>query len=66
MNKYIILLFILIAIALIGYNVTMLNFDAILQGDSIIALIGIVASLCAIVLLAIFWQSKKIQNKIKD
>ncbi|WP_047418122.1 hypothetical protein [Cellulophaga sp. Hel_I_12] len=66
MNKYISFLLILIAVALIGYNSTMLNFDNLLQGDSTIALIGIVASLCAIVVLVIFLMSKKIQNKVKE
>jgi uncharacterized membrane protein YhaH (DUF805 family) len=66
MNKYISFLLILIAVALIGYNSTMLNFDNLLQGDSTIALIGIVASLCAIVVLVIFLMSKKIQKKVKE
>lgn len=66
MNKYISILLILIAVALIVYNTTLLNFDNVLQGDSIIALIGIVASLCAIVLLVIYTMSKKIQKKIKE
>tara|TARA_R110000868_G_scaffold296867_1_gene557249 strand:+ start:73 stop:276 length:204 start_codon:yes stop_codon:yes gene_type:complete len=66
MNKYISFFLILIAVALIGYNSTMLNFDNLLQGDSTIALIGIVASLCAIVVLVIFLMSKKIQKKVKE
>ncbi len=66
MNKYISILLILVAVALIVYNTTLLNFDNVLQGDSIIALIGIVASLCAIVLLVIYTMSKKIQKKIKE
>jgi uncharacterized membrane protein len=66
MNKYISIFLILIAVSLIVYNTTLLNFDNVFQGDSIIALIGIVASLCAIVLLVIYMVSKKIQRKIKE
>lgn len=66
MNKVITSILIIIAIALIAYNATHLNFDSLFEGDSIIALIGIVASLCAIVLLVLFMLSKKIQKKIKD
>jgi ABC-type transport system involved in multi-copper enzyme maturation permease subunit len=66
MNKYISIFLILIAVSLIVYNTTLLNFDNVLQGDSIIALIGIVASLCAIVILVIYMMSKKIQRKIKE
>lgn len=62
MNKKLIAILIILAIALIAYNVTLLNFENLLEGDSAIALIGIVASLCAIVLLLIFITSKKIQN----
>ena len=63
MNRVVSIVFIVIAIALIIYNSTLLNFNNLLEGDSVIALIGIVASLCAIVLLIIFMMSKKIQKK---
>ncbi|WP_420321103.1 hypothetical protein [Flagellimonas sp.] len=66
MNKTLIIILILIALGLIAYNVTLVNFEAPFQGDSTIALIGIIASLCAIVLLLIFMTSKKIDKKIKD
>tara|TARA_R110000868_G_scaffold82956_7_gene234067 strand:+ start:51930 stop:52133 length:204 start_codon:yes stop_codon:yes gene_type:complete len=66
MNRVVSIVFIVIAIALIIYNSTLLNFNNLLEGDSVIALIGIVASLCAIVLLIIFMMSKKIQKKIED
>ena len=54
------------AIALIAYNVTLVNFEDPFEGNSIIALIGIVASFCAIVLLLIFMVSKKIEKKIDE
>ena len=56
---------IVLAIALIVFNITRLNFDALFQGNSVVALIGIVSGLCAIVLMAIYLVSKKIQEKTK-
>lgn len=57
---------ILLAVALIAYNATMIDYQNPFEGDSIIALIGIVAPLCAIILLLIYMTSKRIQNKIKE
>ena len=54
-----------IAILLIGYNVTQINFNAPFEGESMVALITIFAGLCAIVLLAILRISKKIEQTIK-
>lgn len=54
------------ALALIAYNVTIIDFETPFAGKSTIALIGIVASLCAILLLLIFRTSKKIQLKIEE
>ena len=64
MNRILSIILITLAIALIAYNVTLINFENPLEGDSIIAIIGIVASLCALVLLLIFIASKKIQKKV--
>ncbi|MEO2051269.1 hypothetical protein [Flagellimonas beolgyonensis] len=66
MNKTFSIVLILLALALIAFNVTLVDFQNPLQGDSTIALIGIVASLCAVVLLLIFMTSKKIEKKLKD
>ena len=66
MNKTFSIVLILLALALIAFNVTLVDFQNPLQGDSTIALIGIVASLCAVVLLLIFMSSKKIEKKLKD
>lgn len=65
MNRTFALVLILLALGLIAYNVTLVDFDNPIQGDSTIALIGIVASLCAIVLMLIFMTSKKIDKKLK-
>lgn len=66
MNKTLSIILIVAALALIAYNVTLIDFDNPLDGNSIIALIGILASLCAVVLLLIFRTSKKIQRKIEN
>ncbi|MBA4745481.1 hypothetical protein [Flagellimonas halotolerans] len=66
MNKTFAIVLIILALGLIAYNVTLVDFENPLQGDSTIALIGIVASLCAIVLMLIFITSKKIDKKLKD
>ncbi|MFK5973070.1 MAG: hypothetical protein QM485_07295 [Flavobacteriaceae bacterium] len=64
MNKILSLILIMLGIGLIAYNVTLINFENPLEGNSIIALIGIVAALCAIVLLLLFITSKKIQKTL--
>ena len=65
MTKIVSIVLIVIAVALIVYNATDIDFNNPLQGDSVIALIGIVAALCAIVLIVIFMMSKKIQQKVE-
>jgi len=66
MSKTITIVLIAMALALIAYNVTIIDFETPFGGKSTIALIGIVASLCAIMLLLIFRTSKKIQQKIEE
>jgi uncharacterized membrane protein (DUF485 family) len=66
MNKILLLVLLLLAIALIAYNVTLIDFQNPFEGNSIVALIGIVASLCAIVLLLIYVISKKIKDKMNE
>lgn len=55
-----------IALVLIGFNTTKLNFNAVLEGESFIAVITIIASLCAIILLQILRISKKIERLQKQ
>lgn len=57
---------ILFALGLIAYNATLVDFENPLQGDSTVALIGIIAASCAVVLLLIFRVSKKIQKRLKE
>ncbi|ASO05021.1 MULTISPECIES: hypothetical protein [Arenibacter] len=66
MNKILIVILIVLGLGLIAYNVTLVDFKEPFQGNSIIALIGILAALCAIVLLLIYSTSKKIQKKIEQ
>ena len=54
-----------ISLGLVVFNLFYVDFAAPLQGDSVVALVGIVAGLCAIVLLALLWFAKTIQEKIK-
>ncbi len=57
---------ILLAVSLIVFNVTLLDFKNPFEGNSMIALIGIVASFCAVFILLIFKMSKKIDEKLKN
>ncbi len=66
MNKTVTIVLIILAIALIAFNATMINFEDPFGDDSIVAWIGIVAPLCAIVLLLINQGAKSIANKVKD
>ncbi|MDO7136891.1 MULTISPECIES: hypothetical protein [Algibacter] len=56
----------IIALGLIIFNFTQINFDNPFKGQSMIAIITIVASLCAILLMLILGVSKKIEQKVKD
>ena len=55
-----------IAVALIGYNTTELNFNNLFQGDSFVAIITIILSLCAILILQILRISKRIEKLSKE
>jgi hypothetical protein len=57
---------IFLALALIVFNITLLNFDALFHGNSLVGLIGIVASFCAIAILLIFRLSKNVIDKTKN
>lgn len=63
--KYFIYTIIAIATVLLGYNITKINWQHPLQGDSSVALIGVLACACAILLLVILMLSKKIEQKSK-
>lgn len=63
-----ILIYILIALAIVVmvYNFTLLDFDNLLLGNSGIALIGILCAACVIVLLFILLTSRAIEKKQKN
>jgi len=60
------LILMIIAFILVVFNLTLIDFDTPFEGNSMIALIGIAASLCAIFILLIFRMSKKIEEKLKN
>lgn len=64
MSRTLSIIFIVVALGLIAYNVTLVDFAEPFEKNSTIALIGIMASLCAIVLLLVFVASKKVQDKL--
>ncbi|SFE34317.1 hypothetical protein [Flavobacterium xueshanense] len=57
---------VILAIALILFNVTLLDFRNPFQGDSVVAFIGIAASFCAVMILLIFRISKRIEEKTNE
>ena len=57
---------IFIAVGLIVFNITLLDFKNLMEGNSLVALIGIVASICAVLILLIFRMSKAIVEKTKN
>lgn len=52
----------IIALVLIAFNATKLDFDRLLEGESFTAVLTIVSALCAIILLQILRLSKKIES----
>lgn len=56
----------IIALGLIIFNFTQINFDNPFNGQSMIAIITIVASLCAILMMWILRISKKIEQKVNS
>ncbi|MCH4553930.1 MULTISPECIES: hypothetical protein [Aestuariibaculum] len=55
-----------LALALVVFNATKINFSAPLQGESSVAIITILASLCAILIMLILYTSKRIEQKVKE
>ncbi|WP_299128239.1 hypothetical protein [uncultured Winogradskyella sp.] len=55
----------IIAVGLVIYNATKLDFNALFKGESYSAVLTIIAGLCAIILLQILRLSKKIDTLSK-
>jgi len=53
-----------LALGMLVFNSTRIDFEAPLDGDSSVALIGVMASACAFLLLFILLLSKKIAAKV--
>jgi len=60
------ILFTIVALALIAFNATKINFEALFEGESIVAIITIFALLCGIVLLQILKFSKRVNEQLKN
>ncbi|WP_100613939.1 hypothetical protein [Confluentibacter citreus] len=56
----------LLAFVLIVFNFTKVDFNAPLEGESVTALITILAGVCAIFLMLILRISKRIEEKVKE
>lgn len=63
--KYVCYLILVLAVANLVFNATRLDFNNLLEGNSQIAVISIVAALCVIVLMVIMLLSYSIQRKEK-
>ena len=55
-----------LAVSLLVFNITLIDFKNPFNGDSTIALVGVVASFCAVLILLIFRMSKKIVEKTNE
>lgn len=55
-----------LALGLIIFNITLVDFKHPFEGNSMIAFIGIAASICAVLILLIFKMSKSIEQKMND
>lgn len=56
----------IIALGLVIFNATKLDFNHLFEGESMVAVIVILASLCAVILLQILRTSKKIEALSKQ
>lgn len=63
--KYFINVLLIIAILLIGFNLTQIDFSDPLGDKSVVAVITVISGVCAILLLSILKISKKIEAIIK-
>ncbi|CAI8166596.1 MAG: Uncharacterised protein [Bacteroidota bacterium] len=64
--KTLIYVFLVLAIGLLIFNVFHIDFDSPLEGDSFAAVVGVGASLCAVLLLVILQVALKIQRRVKN
>lgn len=55
-----------IALGLIIFNLTIIDFNAPFDGNNKVAVITILASLCVILMMGILFVSKRIEQKVKE
>ena len=55
-----------LSVARIIFNFTKVNFEAPFKGESTVALITILASLCAMLIMLILTVSKRIEQRVKE
>jgi uncharacterized integral membrane protein len=60
------ILFTVVALLLIVFNATKINFEALFEGESLVAIITILALLCGIILLQILRFSKRVSEQLKN
>jgi len=65
MPKVLIYIILIAAAGLIVLNATKLDFQNLFEGDSIVALIGILAAACAIVMMLILMTAHRIKKNQK-
>jgi hypothetical protein len=65
MKIFLYVLLILCGVSLIG-NAFMLDFNQLTKGDSLIALISIIAALCAMLLILIYLKARQLKDKINE
>ncbi len=63
--KYALIVLLVLAVGMLLFNLTQVNWEQPLVGDSSIAVIGIIASASAVILLLILRVSLKINQKLK-
>ncbi|RED50673.1 hypothetical protein [Seonamhaeicola aphaedonensis] len=64
--RFISTIIIVLATAMAIFNATKIDFERPFEGDSMIAIITILAALCAIALMLILKISKRIEQKVKQ
>ncbi len=64
--KILTIIIIIIALGLIGFNLTQVDYNNPFEGQSTVAIITIVASLCVILMMSILRISKRIEQKVKE
>ncbi len=64
--KYFAYIIIIISVGLGIFNATEINLEAPFKGQSMVAIITVVAALCAILLMLILLVSKRIEEKVKN